>query len=150
MSVSKSVTTQPGRNGGTLNVGGDHVRTGRPPSAIRMRLREILDNGTEVIEGFVQGRVPLKLIGVCDKCGHEHPGELLTKEDLLLLSLPKGSDRLKALELAGRFGIEDKVDESFVLEVVAEVTAVLKPEPNGDELLRQIFERLKPVIAKRL
>ena len=158
-SAGKNAGTQlvsgPKTNGGKLwshgpPPGSQVPGPGRPPSELRKRFREILDGGTEILDGYVQGRVPVQMVGKCQKCGHEHESYEFLPTNALLLTAPKDSDRLKAYELAGRFGIEDKVDETFVREVVTEITAALKPEPNGDALLRAIFERLKPVVGARL
>ena len=92
-------------HGGALKSGGtpgNKGGTGRPPNELRGTLREILERGLPVLEGYVEGRVPVKMVGKCEKCGHEHEDYELLPSDLLMLQTPKDTDRLKALEMAAR------------------------------------------------
>ena len=62
-----------------------------------------------MLRGFVTGKVPLKMVGVCEKCGHEHEDYEMLPTDLMLLSSPKDSDRLKAIDTAAKYGGVDKL-----------------------------------------
>jgi len=62
----------------------------------------------------------------------------------------KPADTLKAIDICARYGLNDKLDEDLIRELVAVVGRVLKPVDGGDELLEQVFKGWKPVIAERL
>ena len=68
------------------------------------------------------------------------------------MSVPaRTSDQLKALELAGRFGLGDKgVDEALVSELAGHVAQVLAPVEGGEELLERIHKLWSPSITKRI
>ena len=113
----------PGSNGGTLRRGslpGNTPGTGRPSNELRGSMREILGEGLPSLLDYVKGEKG------------------------------KPADTLKAIDIAAKYGLNDKVDEDFVREMAAVVGEVLKSVPNGDDLLNQIYEAWKPVIAKRL
>ena len=87
-------------HGGALKSGGtpgNKGGTGRPPNELRGTLREILERGLPVLEGYVEGRVPVKMVGKCEKCGHEHEDYELLPTDLVMLQTVKATDRLRAL-----------------------------------------------------
>ncbi len=110
--------------------GGPQPGSGRHPSKLRGSLRAILERGgLEVLEGYMQGRVPVKMVGKCEKCGHEHEDYKLLPEELELLSYVKDTDRLKAIEILARYGGVDKlaltVDEQPETEVTPERVAEL-------------------------
>ena len=78
--------------------------TGRPPNELRGTLREILERGLPVLEGYIEGRVPVKMVGKCEECGHEHEDYKLLPVDFITLQTVKAADRLRALEIAARYG----------------------------------------------
>ena len=110
----------PGKNGGTLNRGGTYPGGGRPSNELRASLRGILDKGLPHLEDIATG-----------KAG-------------------KPSAAVSAPKVAGQYGLEDPFEEDFLKELAAAVGQVLKQREDGDELLEQIFDKWRPVIAKRL
>ncbi len=130
---------------GLLKQGGDHPRPGRPPNELRGTLREILERGLPVLEGYVEGRVPVKMVGKCEKCGHEHEDYELLPTDLMLLQTVKATDRLKALEIAARYGGVDKLslmlDEQPERELTPERIAALWDQLEQIKTVKE-FEKM--------
>jgi len=126
-------------HGGALKSGGtpgNKGGTGRPPNELRGTLREILERGLPVLEGYVEGRVPVKMVGKCEKCGHEHEDYELLPSDLLMLQTPKDTDRLRALEIAARYG------------GVAELALTVEEQPEDEmtpERRLAIWEAIKRI-----
>jgi hypothetical protein len=81
---------------------------GRPSNEIRRSLREILDKGLPHLEEFVKG-------GRADA---------------------KPADQLRAIEIAGKFGLDVKVDKSLVDELWAAIELHV-PEENRPALKRE-------------
>jgi len=129
------VTPEHGR--GALLTGGkpgNKGGTGRPPNELRGTLREILERGLPVLEGYIEGRVPVKMVGRCEKCGHDHEDYELLPTDLMLLQTVKATDRLKALEIAARYG------------GVAELALTVDEQPEQEmtpERRLELWERLQ-------
>ena len=96
--------------------------TGRPTNELRGSMRSILEEGLPNLEAIATGEKG------------------------------KPADTLKAIDICARYGLglNDKFDEDFLRELAAAVGQVLKPAGNGDELLEQIFDKWRPLIAKRL
>jgi hypothetical protein len=136
-------------HGGALNGGGTpgNKGGGSQPAAVRRKLREIGERGLPVLEGIVQGRTPVRMVGACQKCGHEHEDYDLLPTDILLIA-PKPSDRAKAIDIALRHGLDGKgLDEELVQEMSAVVALVLDGEQAK---LEEILAGWKPILAKRL
>ena len=96
--------------------------TGRPTNELRGSMRSILEKGLPSLQDYATGQKG------------------------------KPADTLKAIDLCARYGLglNDKFDEDFLRELAAAVGQVLKPVEGGDELLDQIFDKWRPLIAKRL
>ena len=140
--TSGGLIVQP--HGGALLPGGvvGHVGAGgRPPKELREDFRDIAERGLDVLEGYVQGKVSVKMVGACEKCGHEHEDYELLPTDLLLLSSPKDADRLKALDIAAKYGGVDKL----ALTPEEQPDRTLTPEKLQDYLER--LERAKDIKA---
>lgn len=123
------------RNGGT-NVGGP----GRPPSDLRQRLTGAFAARVPILEDFADGKVTLRVVGKCEKCGHE--GEPLTTEEIKA-ALPQIGDRLKALDLMGKYGpgavkgvVEDDVRER--LKQTLQIIMAELPADVAEPLLGKI------------
>ena len=84
-----SLVRQPNGRGALRYGGTNKGGTGRPPNALRGSMREILEKGLPHLEEFVTG----------DREG------------------AKPSDQLRAIEIAGKFGLDAKVDKSLVDEL---------------------------------
>jgi hypothetical protein len=99
----------PQPHGGALLSGGvvgHKGGPGRPPAQLRGDFRDVAELGIDVLRGYVLGRVPVKMVGQCEKCGHEHEDYSLMPDELeaLLGNAPKDSDRLKAIDTAAKYG----------------------------------------------
>ncbi len=122
-SVKNSVALMDGRNGGKL-------RRGNPGNAGRSRSRIKAASALAYEE-----RIPI-LTAIADN------------ED------EKSGDRIRATEVLGKAGGimdgRERLDEDLAHEMAAVAGEVLKRLPDGDELLNQLYEAWKPVIARRL
>ena len=121
-------------HGGALKQGGDHARPGRPPNELRGTLRDMLERGLPALQGYIEGRVPVKMVGKCEKCGHVHDDYKFSPVDLLLLQTVKATDRLKAIELAAKYG------------GVAELALTIDEQPEQEvtpERLADFWERIE-------
>lgn len=119
------------RNGGT-NVGG----TGRPRSALRDRLTGSFEDRITVLEHIADGKVEVRLVGVCEACGHE--GDPLTLDEIKAAT-PAIADRLKAIDLMGKYG------PGSVKELSADVV-----RDKLTQTIRIISEALAPEQAEAL
>ena len=142
-SAKPSVEMVPQEHGGALLPGaggGPQPGSGRPPNELRGTLREILERGLPVLEGYVEGRVPVKMVGKCEKCGHEHEDYKFTPADFLTLQTVKAADRLKALEMAAKYG------------GVAELSLTVDEQPETEmtpERLADFWERIERLKSVR-
>ena len=105
----KPLVRQP--HGGALQPGaggGPQPGSGRPSNEIRRSLREILDKGLPHLEEFVKG----------------------DRDDA------KPADQLRAIEIAGKFGLDVKVDKSLVDELWQAIELHV-PEENRPALKRE-------------
>ncbi len=133
----------PQEHGGALNSGGTPGHKGgpgRPPNELRGTLRDLLEQGLPTLAGYIEGRVPVKMVGKCEKCGHEHEDYELLPDDIRSLSV-KDADRLKAMELAARYGGVDKLSLTVDEQPEQEIT----PERVADMWER--LQRIKSVEA---
>ena len=141
-------------HGGALRRGslpGNTPGTGRPPNELRGTLREILERGLPVLEGYVEGRVPVKMVGKCEECGHEHEDYKFTPVDFLTIQTVKATDRLKALEMAARYGgvaelaltVEEQSVEADTPERAARLWVMLKQIKNVHALEKLLVSAAK-------
>ena len=132
-------------HGGALKAGGtpgNKGGSGRPPNELRGTLREILERGLPVLEGYIEGRVPVKMVGKCEECGHEHEDYELLPTDMILFQTTKAADRLKALEIAARYGgvaelaltVDELLEEADTPERAARLWSQLERIQNVTEL----------------
>lgn len=139
--VHKSVEMIPQPHGGALRRGGNTTPgTGRPPSAIRSRLRGAFDERVAVLEEIADGIVTINLREKCEHCG-----EMPTRQSPLeLQNLVRSvtNDRLKAIDMMAKYGmgpgmsvdeVRDKVratkaaaDDILPPELAEQFTAELK------------------------
>lgn len=121
-----TVVTRPGRNGGTLLVGGKpgNKGGGRKPSQVRKKALRMLAR-----------RLPL--------IGHLADGVAVQfdEDGQTKLVSPKPGERLQALKLLAELGMGEQVAVSEVKERMRQQIAVLREELDGET-----FER----VAKRL
>lgn len=123
------------RNGGT-NVGGP----GRPRSALRDRLTGSFEDRITVLEHVADGIVSVRLVGKCEACGHE--GGPLTLDEIKAAT-PAIADRLKAIDLMGKYGPgavkEVSVDEvqGRLQQTINEIFATL-PTDEAQALVDRI------------
>lgn len=129
----KRGTAVPQKHGGTLVVGAGHGppkgEGGRPPSYLRDRLRGTLAERIPLIEQIADGRpvkeaeIPLLSVlryAECPKC----QGELkklaeVTDADVVLITLrgresATPNDRIKALDLAAKYGLGTKDEVTLI------------------------------------
>lgn len=106
-------TLVPQPHGGALLPGaggGPQPGAGRPPDAIRARLREIAQGkGLPFLDALLEGRLPpISLLGKCDACAHE---QQISQEwvELLMDRIQTSTDqRLKASDIALKYGLQAK------------------------------------------
>ncbi len=103
-----SLVPQPNGRGALRYGGTNKGGTGRPPNALRGSMREILEKGLPHLEEFVTG----------DREG------------------AKPSDQLRAIEIAGKFGLDVKVDKSLVDELWQAIELHV-PEESRHNLKRE-------------
>jgi len=131
--------------------GGPQPGSGRPRDEVRAKFRELVEAGFPLLEGIIEGRVPVKMVGICESCAHEHEDYELLPTDLTATATPADRDRLKAIDISAKYGLaKDTVGEELVREMARGVGAVLRPLPNGGELLKKIHDQWLPIIAERL
>ena len=138
-------TRLPQKHGGTLVVGaggGPQPGAGRPPSILRERLKGALEARVPIIEQIADGS-PIKLADIplatvlkyatCPKC--EGAFKLLDSvkpEDAILVTLrgresASPSDRIKALDLAAKYGLGTKDEVTLISpDVRARVEATVQ------------------------
>jgi len=110
-----------------------------------------LEKGFPVLEEIIEGRVPLKMVGVCEKCAHEHEDYELLPTDLPLLSTPNDADRLRAIDMSAKYGLgENRIEQEFIMELAHKMAQIIRPLPNGEELLERIKKAWMPIVAKRI
>ena len=145
-------------HGGALNPGGtpgNKGGTGRPPNELRGTLREILERGLPVLEGYIEGRVPVKMVGRCEECGHEHEDYKLLPTDMILLQTVKATDRLKALEMAAKYGgvaelsltVDELPEEADTPERAARLWEMLQRIKNVAELEKVMVDHAKKQVG---
>ncbi len=129
--------------------------TGRPPNELRGTLREILERGLPVLEGYIEGRVPVKMVGKCEECGHEHEDYKLLPTDLMMLQTVKATDRLKALEMAAKYGgvaelaltADEQPEEEMTPERRLAIWEAIKRIKNVEELEKMMVDAAKKQAA---
>ena len=110
-SVKKSAADLlvPGRNGGLIRYGslpGNTPGTGRPKNEIRAKLRELaFGKGLDFLAELLEGKLPIRLIGKCEKCGEEGTPDPEWTKRLLERVGASVEHRLRANEQALRFGV---------------------------------------------
>lgn len=158
---STAVAKVPQAHGGALNAGGtpgNKGGPGRPPDAIRERLRGSFDERVGVIEDIADGTpvtnadVPFINIlphVVCPKC--ETQMEAKDPAALFMLSIrgrvsATPSERIKALDIAAKYGLGTKEEITVVSEDVrhriqtqAQLIAS-RPTWTREDLLAQLSE----------
>lgn len=96
-------------NGGLPgNIGG----TGRPPSEIRKKLADILEEfGPDVVRDILTGKLKYNFVGTCSKCGEESEGPTTISEILEQFkgSVPTPDVRLRAVEAANKIAYGEKI-----------------------------------------
>ncbi len=154
---SNGVSLVAQEHGGALNSGGTPGHKGaggRPPNELRGTLRDMLERGLPALEGYIEGRVPVKMVGKCEKCGHEHEDRKFTPTDALLLQTVKATDRLKAIELAARYGGVDKlaltVEELPEQEMTPERVAGLFEQIQRIKTVAQLEKLLTGAVKKQV
>ena len=102
--------------------GGPQPGSGRPPSAVRAKLRDLVDgHGIDVLL------------------------EAMTEDNVTR------SDRLKAVDIAGKYGLSQvNVDEALIQTLADHVSAVVRPMEGGEEALQRIRDLWVPELKKRL
>lgn len=124
----------PQPHGGALQVGnpGNHGGTGRPPSVLRERLRGSFEERVKVLEAIADGEVVQRL-------------RLGTGEESEALTSASPADRIKAIDVMGKYGIgtlrEISVDQvrERLRETINVINATLR-ESDADRVLQQLRE----------
>ena len=126
-SAKNSAPMVPGGNGGMLLAGGKPGNKGNVHAVGRPRSR------------------------VRDACLIAYEERISVLADIADDTEEKAADRIRALGLLGHLGLsENKVEKEFVMELAHEMAQVIRPLPNGKELLDRIKKAWMPIVAKRL
>ncbi len=65
--------------------------------------------------------------------------------------VPRGSDILRAIEIAAKYGLtEEKVDEDLVAALTQAAGSVLAKHPDGERLGAEIVALWKPILAQKI
>ena len=148
----------PQPHGGALLPGGKKGNKGGPgrtPSALRRGLRQLLDDdGMDVLKGVLQGRVPVKMVGQCTKCGTEHEDYEFLPVEGMLIQKPEVPDRLRAIDIASKYGIgaaKAGYDEELIdaLATVTGQTAVELLGEQADAFIDEIKAKWVPILARK-
>lgn len=153
-SVGKPAT-MPGANGGTLMRGYVGQRNGRPSSIVREQLRGLLTDRIPIIAAIADGeavrksRVPLASLLRFARCPTCDGGFEATcaPEDIPFVEIEgkvsaSPSDRIKALEMAGRYGLGPQKghDEALVSRLARITGEVFGDDPRLEELHHRWIE----------
>ena len=155
-------TRLPQKHGGTLVVGaggGPQPGSGRPPSILRERLKGALEARVPIIEQIADGtpikvaEIPLATVlkyATCPKCnsGLEKLAALKA-EDAVFITLrgkesASPSDRIRALDLAAKYGLGTKDEVTLISpDVRARVEATVqlittRPSWDSESLLAEL------------
>ena len=123
---------------------------GRPPSRIKSALRNDFDVRRSILNDIADGVVRIRLVGRCAQCGHEDDEPVTEGEALLeaMAQAPKPAERIKALEVIGKFSDLDagKIDHDLIEELGNAVMA----EVGDPETVRRIRQRWVESVARRI
>lgn len=126
-------------SGGTPgNVGG-----GRPPAEIRDHARRVFDTAMSFLEKMASGEATRTVFETfeCTGCGK--------KNDLELKHYPQDKDVLKAIEMAGKYGIRaDGYDKQFVERLFMVVHHHVQDLVGGIDALTAIEEVWNRILAE--
>ena len=114
----KLVVPKHGR--GQIKEGGNHPRPGRPKDVLRGSMREILEKGLPHLEEFVTG----------------------DRDDA------RPSDQLKAIEIAGKFGLPKDPYDQTLIDELWEATEAALPDDLG--VVERVREAWVPVLARKV
>lgn len=105
------------------NTGGKPGRSGRPPNKLRELLRGTLDDGVSLVHDVILGRATITFSAVCEHCGKTSKGP--TKLDDVLALAPTIENRLRAVDIAAKYGLGERSEfsEDVVVENVDKMLA---------------------------
>ncbi len=146
-SAAKSPVLIPQPHGGALLSGGKRggtPGTGRPPSALRERLRGSFEDRIQILEEIADGEITLRLTQKCEHCGKEPSQPAPTVEEVLKI-VPPITDRLRALDLMAKYGLgtTKELTIEHVRERLSGTIAVIQrslPPEQANRILEQLRE----------
>jgi hypothetical protein len=127
-------TLVPARNGGRIRSGSkpgmNGPGPGRPASAIREHLRGSFADRMHILEQIADGEALVKIKGPSGE------SEVTVSAEV--------SDRIKALDMMGKYGLGKNVSEEDVRQKLLETFLILQEECSRD-VADRIIERMRPV-----
>lgn len=138
-----AVALVPQPHGGAIKTGGNPGNRGggRTPSELRRRLREAAADRVEILEEIADGIVKIPVVGVCEKCGHQHSAEKMGIKDIIEKAV-SANDRKQAIDTLLKYGVgtQDEISvvspdvmarleaqaSRFVAELEADALAIVK------------------------
>jgi hypothetical protein len=119
--------------------GGPQPGAGRPPSAIRNRLRGALDQRVPVLEEIADGVVTIKLAQKCEHCGKE-PTEGAPTVEEVLRQAANPADRLKAIDMMAKYGFGSGMPSDEVRARLRATVALIEelPEAVAEPLIEKV------------
>jgi hypothetical protein len=121
---------------------------GRPRDVIREAYLDPLSTqGVLFIRELVEGKVRVRLPQVCEHCGKEPTGKGRNLRDDILQLLPSTEVRLRAIDIASRYGLGGRDEITVVspdvvdrLACQASAIAQICPPDMADALVRRLEE----------
>lgn len=149
-SVRKSVRPGqlvPARNGGAIRHGsqpGNTPGTGRPPDALKAKLRELgLKKAAPLLSKILDGKITVSLLGKCDACNHEQPISDEWVEHIMQRITASMDHQLKASEQTLKYGKADRelVIASQTAATFFDCVHAAIVELGGDQLAESVKVR---------
>lgn len=117
---------------------------GRPPSELIREVRGIFEESLPALEEFALGRRAKKrVVTATAKC--ECGREVETRTEVEVVSAQNGRDQLKAIEMAGRFGLNVKVDKGLVDEIWGKIEDLVP-----DDVRPTLKHEINLIVGRRL
>lgn len=129
--LQNAIELVPQPHGGAIRRGNPGNHGGRPPNQLRAVMREALATRIPILEQMADGIEVLTTR--CAKCGHEESGKPMPV---------RTEDRLRALDMLGKFGLGERAQGVSADSVRSKIRATL--EVLQRELSPDVYSRLEP------
>ena len=118
--------------------GGPQPGSGRPTNAIRSSFRDIVEDGLPHLKDYATDSRTVEVGKECPGCGEtvwvEKPAT-------------RPADQLKAIDIAARYGLDEKFDMALINELLAAAEEVIG---DDEDLAQRIRKKWVPILAGKL